>query len=171
MYLRKATIQDFKKVIELLNKSINLLKSENIDQWQDNMPNEDTFKEDIEKQRLYVLVFDGQVVGMATIHEEIEESYENLNSGKWINDDRYATIHRFSVDTDFSGKKFGNFLFACLISVAVSKGFKTIKIDTHKDNLRMQYLIQKNDFKYCGNFYIDGVNDEKNFRLAYQWVI
>ena len=30
-----------------------------------------------------------------------------------------------------------------------------IKIDTHKDNISMQKLLEKNGFKYCGIIYLE----------------
>lgn len=41
-----------------------------------------------------------------------------------------------------------------------------LKIDTHRDNIVMQHLLDKNGFKYCGVVYLENGSE----RIAYQKV-
>ena len=43
----------------------------------------------------------------------------------------------------------------------------SIKIDTHKDNISMQKLLEKNDFKYCGIIYLE----DGSQRIAFEKII
>ena len=44
---------------------------------------------------------------------------------------------------------------------------KSIKVDTHKDNISMQKLLRKNDFKYCGIIYLEDGSE----RIAFEKLI
>lgn len=39
-----------------------------------------------------------------------------------------------------------------------------IKVDTHEENISMQKLLKKNNFKYCGIIYLE----DKSKRIAFE---
>ena len=72
MILRPTKIEDISRVIDIINQAKTYFKNNDIDQWQDGYPNEETIEKDIENNEAYVLEEDGVILGtcMVTIHGE-----------------------------------------------------------------------------------------------------
>ena len=49
MILRPTKIEDISRVIDIINQAKTYFKNNDIDQWQDGYPNEETIEKDIEK--------------------------------------------------------------------------------------------------------------------------
>ena len=96
---------------------------------------------------------------MSIYHFAQRQMIENGNPTQWGYS--YPTpdlIERIASD----GAKHG--IFKCAADYCKSI-CDNIRIDTHHDNVIMQKLIEKNDFKRCGTIYVaDG-----SPRIAYQW--
>ncbi len=96
--------------------------------------------------------------GVFALFSGEEPTYQNIENGKWINDDEYVTVHRIASDGKVRG------IFKCAIDYCKSIS-DNIRIDTHKSNIVMQKLINQNDFTKCGIIHVaDG-----SPRIAYQW--
>ena len=114
-----------------------------------------------EKKQSYVCENDeGEVVGtFCTIYgENAEPQYLDIHDGQWYDDSPYAVIHRIAADG--SEKGIGTF---CINWVYEKYGH--IRIDTHGDNIVMQNLLKKLEFRYAGIIYCE-VDDDP--RLAYE---
>ncbi len=165
MEVRKATYEDIKRIMEIVNDAKEYLKGQGIDQWQDGYPNEKSFKSDIDKGESYVVV-DGQVIGCMALSFSGEETY-NVIEGAWLTNDKYGVIHRMAVDKEYKGKRVANKLLEFSEKDANEKGVYSIKIDTHPENMSMQKWIANNGFEDCGIIYLE--NGAKRF--AYEKVI
>ena len=87
----------------------------------------------------------------------IDETYNKIYDGQWLNEKPYGYIHRIAGDGKTKGV--GSFC----INWAFEK-CGNMKIDTHADNKPMQNLLLKLGFKKCGIIYIaDGSQ-----RVAFQ---
>lgn len=82
------------------------------------------------------------------MHEK-EPSYNDLKDGKWPeNTEDYWCIH--SVASGMKVKGVASFIFSWCEN---QPGVKCIKIDTHRNNLPMRHLVEKNGYIYCGHCY------------------
>ena len=160
MQIRKAIPDDLSAIMEIYGIAQDfMIESGNPNQWGHFYPKEDLIKEDIVNQDCY-LIYDGNVPhGVFVLIKGNEPTYKIIENGKWLNDDAYVTLHRIASDGKVKG------IFNCAIRYC--KGISdNIRIDTHKSNLIMQNLIEKNGFEKCGTIYVaDG-----SPRIAYQWV-
>ena len=164
MNLRKTEEQDLKVVMEIIKEAQEYLKKNNVDQWQDGYPTIQRFKEDIEKENSYVLVDDEQIVGTAYIAFEEEQDYNKIYKGSWLTLNDYAVIHRIAISNKARGGGAASKIMEEVERMCTERGIKSIKIDTHRDNLTMQNYLKKTGFKYCGIIYlIDGSE-----RFAYE---
>ena len=129
------------------SKEITYLKNNDIDQWQDGYPNEETIEKDIENNEAYVLEEDGVILGtcMVTIHGE--PAYNRIE-GKWILNCPYICVHRIAVDNEYKGKGLASTILDQV--VAMYPDYHSVRMDTHHDNLSMQSFLTKYGFKYCG---------------------
>lgn len=169
--IRLANINDLDKIMEIRNEASALLKYHGINQWQDGYPNKNTFLNDINNKTLFVSV-DEEVNGICSLSYLIDPSYNKIYGGKWLtNNSKYLVIHRLAVSKKMVNKGVATELIKFAINYANTNNLKSIRVDTHRDNKRMIYLLNKLGFKECGKiFLIDYVNIE-NLRTAFELVL
>jgi len=167
MEFRKAMEVDIDSIMNIIKQAQEYFKEQGIDQWQNNYPNVETIKNDIEKGYGYVLLKDGKIVGTVSVSFDGEKTYENIYEGKWISNLQYAVVHRMAIDSKLKGKGLASIIMKNIEKMCLDRDVHSIRIDTHEDNKSMQRLIDKNGFKYCGIIYLaDGSK-----RLAYEKLI
>ena len=122
----------------------------------------------IEDGCCYVLIVDEEVAGMASLIEGPDKNYQRIDSGEWKNrSDDYIAIHRVAISSKYQGMHLNDTLFACLLTVIETKGFKHVRIDTHPKNQRLQHIADKFGFEYRGIIYIEDETVEPE-RKAYE---
>ena len=114
--------------------------SGNPTQWGTSFPPQDLIEEDIDTNRLFVYLHNGEMEAVFAFVLGPDPTYAKIEDGQWLNDALpYGTIHRLAS----AGKRPG---------VATD----VIKI--------MQHLLEKNCFTRCGIIHVaDGTP-----RIAYQ---
>ena len=162
MNLRKATLDDVSSIMNIIHLAKEYFKENGIDQWQNGYPNLESTIKDIDNGHSYVICDEDKVVATAAIIDDVDPNYAYIEDGEWLSNFDYVCVHRVATLPDYKGKGLaGRFL-----SYAKTLGRKSVRIDTHKDNLSMQRMILKNNLKYCGIVYMsDGAK-----RFAYEWV-
>lgn len=166
MKIRKTTTQDINQVMHLIQQAQAYFKSQGIDQWQDGYPNHEKIYEDIQHDISYVLEDEGEIIATAAISLADDPTYEVID-GAWISDNPYAVIHRICVDNERKGKNIALQLLQYTQDLALNKGFRSIRIDTHQDNQSMQRFLLKHGFVYCGIITLES----KALRLAYEKIL
>jgi len=165
MNFRLSRLEDIKSIMEIINKGKEKLNKENIEQWQDGYPNEESIINDIKNTYSYVLVEENIIIGTVAISFDGESTYNKIYNGSWITtNEPYAVMHRVAVDINSKIKGKGRLLIENTEKLCKDKNINSIKIDTHEQNISMQNLLINNGFKYCGVIYLE--NGEK--RLAYE---
>lgn len=132
--------------------------SGNPTQWGDNFPPQELLEEDIDSNRLFVYVVNGQLLGVFAFILGVDPTYQVIEDGAWLNDALpYGTIHRLAS----SGKSKG---VASAVIEWCLEHCQSLRADTHADNQIMQHLLEKNGFTRCGIIHVaDGTP-----RIAYQ---
>ncbi len=167
IYLRKSTPQDLDDIMEIIEEARALLKKDGSTQWQNGSPNRAMLSHDIDQGNNYVLMVDDTVAGTASLFTEPDPTYEKIYEGSWNKPDApYATIHRVALSSNFRGMHLSKFMFSNFTTVAVEKGFKNMRIDTHEKNVRMQGLAKSLGYSQRGIIYIDSSEDGK--RIAFE---
>lgn len=167
MEFRRAVESDANSIMDIIGQAQYYFKEHGIDQWQNNYPNFDTVKNDINNKNAYVLLKDSIVVGTAAIIFDGEKNYKSIYNGKWISNGEYAAIHRIAVDTSNKGLGLGSVILKNAEEICLGMDIHSIRVDTHKENIPMQRLLYKNGFKYCGIIYIEDSSE----RMAFEKVL
>ncbi len=159
MNIRKAQLEEINTIMEIYKTAQDfMIESGNPNQWGHSYPSSELIHEDIDNGVCYVVCDDEDPHGVFALFSGDEPTYAYIENGKWLNDDEYVTLHRIASD----GKVKGIFKNAINYCKDLSDN---IRIDTHKNNIIMQKLIEKNGFHKCGTIYVsDGTP-----RIAYQW--
>lgn len=157
--VRRAVAEDLNRIMYIYSSAQEfMIASGNPTQWGHFYPDEDLIRDDIEKAICFLAYENNEIHGVAALCEGDEPSYQYIENGEWLNNDKYVTVHRIAGDGAVHG------VFDCIIDYCKGK-YDNIRIDTHNDNKVMQHLIEKSGFQKCGTIYVfDGTP-----RIAYQW--
>ena len=167
MDFRKAVKSDINRIMDIIKQAQDYFREKGIDQWQNNYPNYEVIRNDIEKGYGYVLLKEGKIIGTVAVSFDGEKTYDKIYDGKWISNLDYAVIHRLAIDSNYKGQGLASVIINNIEKICLTRNIHSIRIDTHEDNKSMQRLIDKNGFKYCGIIYLaDGSK-----RLAYEKLI
>ena len=100
--IREATIDDLNRIVEITNACGKHMISQNIFQWNEDYPNIEIFKKDLEKQSLYVIELESKIVGCVCISEKMDAVYKKV---KWLTPDtKNMYVHRLAIDPKYQGK-------------------------------------------------------------------
>ena len=157
--VRKTTHDDVLATESVLDDGRRALAQMDIPQWQGEYPNRIDVEDDIEHGRGYVAVDDeGTVLGTLAFTMNGEPTYDVID-GAWLTQSTsdaatYATIHR------------------CAVSAAAArKGAASVRIDTHRANVRMRGLACKRGYTECGVITLPYEHEADPTRIAYEKVL
>ena len=121
----------------------------------------------IDKNEFYLVEDNNEIVGMFAMIIGVDHTYDDIRNGKWINDDKYVTIHKIAAK--YQRRHIASFILDYVKKYIKSIGIYNIRIDTYKDNKSMANFLKYHGFVYCGiisiKYDFDNVNSLRN---AYQ---
>lgn len=164
MEFRKSTKADVLKIMEIIQEAQGHLKKSGINQWQNNYPNNDVIESDILKNESYVLIDNDKIAGTFALSFKDDKSYATIYEGEWLNHGKHSTIHRVAIGESFRGQGLASKIINFATELSINNNVDSIRVDTHKDNIAMQRLLEKNNFKYCGIIYLE----DKSPRIAFE---
>lgn len=164
MEFRKTAKTDIKDIMNIISQAQDYFKEQGIDQWQNNYPSVETINNDIANKHSYVLLKDNNIVATAAVSFDGEKTYDTIYEGQWISNNEFAVIHRIAVHSDYKGLGLSSEIMKNVEKLCLDTGVYSIKVDTHEENLSMQKLLKKNNFKYCGIIYLE----DGNKRIAFE---
>lgn len=165
---RKTQYDDIPQVLEIISQAQRYMKENNIDQWQNGYPNEESIISDIKKGEAFVGVLKdtGKIAATLAISLRGEPTYGYID-GKWKYDEPYAVVHRVAVSSTLKGSGIAGKAFSFAENYAAENGFNFMRIDTHCDNKSMQRCIEKFGFEYSGIIYLA----DSSKRMAFEYAV
>ncbi|SHJ51071.1 hypothetical protein SAMN02745751_02734 [Dethiosulfatibacter aminovorans DSM 17477] len=159
MEIRKTKMEDLNEVMEIYSRARQYMKDNgNPNQWVNGYPPEEVVREDILSGASYLCIEEDKTAAVFYFDPQAEDpDYKEIFDGKWLNDEPYGVIHRIAVALHKKGVA-----SYCLDWSLNQCG--NLKIDTHRDNLPMQAMLEKKGFVQCGIIYTRDGSE----RLAYQ---
>lgn len=160
--IRPAGLEDLPLVMEIYDYARAFMRANgNVTQWVNGYPSEELIRREIQDGHSFVCTDgDGEIVGTFCFILGDDPTYQQIYDGAWLNDEPYGVIHRMGTN----GKRKG------IAEACLDWSFQhsdNIRVDTHRDNLVMQHILEKNGFKRCGIIYVrDGTE-----RIAYQKIV
>ena len=141
MFVRKAVAEDLSNIMRIYHIAQEfMIETGNPDQWGHEYPGRNLIKEDIDNEVCHLICDMDGAHGVFALFSGDEPTYQYIENGEWLNDNQYVTIHRMASDGKLGG------IFNCAVSYCRGLS-EDIRIDTHENNLVMQGLIEKTDFK------------------------
>ena len=162
MMIRLSKFDDLPALTELFTEARGTIATLGIDQWQDGYPSAAVISEDIAKERSYMVEHDGALVGTFVLVQQ-EPDYDKIYEGQWQKDS-YIAIHRVAVSVASRGTGVTGEIVQYAAEQAESLGRTSLRIDTHRGNLPMRRMLEKQGFQYRGKIFLaDG-----SARVAYE---
>ena len=132
--------------------------SGNPTQWGTSFPPQDLIEEDIDTNRLFVYLHNGEMEAVFAFVLGPDPTYAKIEDGQWLNDALpYGTIHRLAS----AGKRKG---VATDVITWCLEHCESLRADTHADNKVMQHLLESEGFTRCGIIHVE----DGTPRIAYQ---
>ena len=158
---RGAVRADMARILDIYARAREFMaKNGNPTQWGDNYPSPELLEEDIDTNRLFVYMVNGQMQAVFAFILGPDPTYARIEDGKWLNDTLpYGTIHRLASNGTVRGVSRACFDFCTGLS-------DYVRVDTHADNRAMQAAIEGYGFRKCGNIYASS----GTLRTAYDYV-
>lgn len=167
MEFRLAKEIDREKIEKIYEDGSLKLKSLGINQWQGNeKPNLNNFSNLNENDIIYVLE-DKEIIVSTLIIYDKDEDYENNLVGTWNSPKPYVALHRIATLSGARKKGYGRKIIEFAENYAKENNFKSVRVDTHRENKSMQNLLNSMEYNYVGIVYLGG----KRERFAYEKIL
>lgn len=156
--VRQAGRHEIEIIMKIYDHARAVMKENgNPHQWGEWWPDRQQIEEDIDQGGCYLVMEDENIAGVFFFGFGPEPTYALIEDGQWLNDQPYAVLHRVAAAPQARR--------VLKTAVDFAAQFTTqIRIDTHADNYKMQYLLEKYGFRRCGIIYVE----DQTPRLAYQ---
>lgn len=170
MEIRRTKKEDIAAIMPIFDEARVTIAALGINQWQNGYPSREIIEKDFEKAQSYCVLKDGAIVGTFALIDDGEPTYDEIFDGKWLTGDgrdHYFAIHRVAISVQSRGSGTSSQIIDFCAEKARENGKSSLRIDTHRGNVVMRKMLEKNGFTHCGVIYLaDG--DE---RVAYEKVL
>jgi GNAT superfamily N-acetyltransferase len=157
MNIRQSGVNDLDALMSLFAQARGTIAALGIDQWQDGYPSEAVIMRDIEKGQSYCVEIDGQICATFALIDDGEPTYDRIFDGAWLTGDakgHYLAIHRVAIAVAMRGQGIAPAILSYAADAALRLGRTSLRIDTHRGNVVMRRMLEKNGFTLCGVIYI-----------------
>ncbi len=104
----------------------------------------------IDRQEMYLFTDGQNVAGMTAITMYQGEDYHEIPWSQKLKDDEVASVHIFTVAPEYQGKGVSKRMMEAIISLAMEKGKKAIRLDALESNIPARHMYEKLGFAYRG---------------------
>lgn len=144
-----AKLSDLAVCMNILDSGRSFQRQQGFTQWRDGYPAAADVQRDIHDGGAYLLTAAGRPAAYLYIGFDGDPAYPAIE-GSWHFDEPYGVLHRVAISENFRGMGLSDVLFCLAGELVKSRGFGCLRIDTHEQNKRMQHVLTKNGFSYCG---------------------
>jgi len=147
MIIRPATLADIPGIMQLIAEVVPAMNAAGNFQWDSTYPNAKVFENDITLKQLWVADADGDIAGIAAITTDQEAEYADVG---WDLNETAIVTHRLAVSTRYQGQGIAAKLMQQAEDEAISRGIKTLRIDTNSNNKATRQLFPKLGYEFAG---------------------
>ena len=147
---RRGKEVDLERIMALVADAQNWFRGQGIDQWQDGYPTCEIISSDILGGENYIIELNRVAVATFVISFAGEPTYDEIKGKGWLNENRYAVVHRIAVADECRRKGIAREILHYAEELSAEQGIADIRIDTHRDNVAMRALLKKLGYIHCG---------------------
>ncbi|KHD86043.1 GNAT family N-acetyltransferase [Heyndrickxia ginsengihumi] len=147
MIIRRGNVEDVTAIMEMVKNTIQIMKEEENDQWDEHYPLKTDFEADISGRSLFVAEEDGKVIGSVTVDQHEPEAYNILD---FQNNTPAFLMHRLVVDVYQRGKGIAKQLIQFAEHLAIEHHCPYMKTDTYAKNKKAFSLFTSEGYTLVG---------------------
>ncbi len=169
MEITKTGVADIESLMEIFREAQGTIAALGIDQWQNGYPSVPVVEDDVARQQSYCVRHDGKICGTFVL-VDYEPLYDNIEDGHWATGDGsrdYLAMHRVAVAVVMRGHGVADQMINFAADCARRAGKRSLRVDTHRGNVVMRRMLEKNGFAPCGIIHL--ANGDP--RVAYEKII
>lgn len=149
--IRKGTLNDINTIMLLCSACAKVMILKDIFQWNEHYPNTKAFTADIERNELYVLEVNNNIVGTIVISTLMDKEYIPV---KWLaKTQNNIYIHRLAIHPKHQGQGLAQQLMNFAEGYAIENNYDSIRLDTFSQNKRNQKFYELRGYKRLDNIY------------------
>lgn len=169
MIIQKAVKQNLEEILTIYKEAREYMAlNGNPNQWGNNYPPYELIESDINEEKCYIaLDEENKICGVFYFAIENDSMYNIIEKGQWLNDDKYAVVHRIAVSMNTHNKGIAGRCIDYAVEICKSEKVFNLRMDTHRDNQPMQAFLVKKGFEKCGIVFVDDGTE----RIAYHKLI
>lgn len=161
MKIRNAQAADLPEILKLYAEARDFMqKTGNGSQWGNSYPPVERVEADIRDGKSYVCETEDGLAGVFYFSDGPDPDYAKIYEGNWKSTGAYQVMHRVAAPGRVKGA--GSFC----IRWCAEHSQESLRIDTHRNNLPMQHVLEKLGFRKCGIIYLEN-GDE---RIAFEYL-
>lgn len=146
-----AKISEIPEILSLTKACAAFMISKGIYQWNEHYPSKEAFERDIDRNELYVLKIENQIIGTIVISTYMDDEYTAID---WLSPNtNNLYIHRLAVHPSFQKKGYAVQLMDYAEAFAKANNVASIRLDTFSQNSRNQKFYEQRGYKRLGNIY------------------
>lgn len=170
MKMMKSTHDILSRIEKVLPAIVKTMQAMDNPQWSELYPTTSDFKDDIDKEYLYYFVEDDNIIGVAALVCEYDAwFYEGIHQNQIVpKNDEVLYVHRIFIFPEFTGKRFGEKIYQCIINYAKAVEKSAVQVDTHENNIPMNKTLRNSGFAYTGSH---GREGRRGLWNMYEYVI
>jgi RimJ/RimL family protein N-acetyltransferase len=153
--LTLARWEEVAAVMEIIRDGRAFQRQQGFVQWDDTHPTQAAVEADIRRGDGYAIRVGGVLAGYLCLSFDGDPAYPAIE-GVWRFGGDYAVIHRMAIGEAYRGRGLTGQVFRLAGEIALQKGVEILRIDTHRDNLRMRHVLEKHGFVFCGTVVQNG---------------
>lgn len=148
LMFRNAQPEDLPRLLDLYLGSIELMRFQGIDQWDDVYPNEAVLEQDIVNQELYVLEEEDGLAASIVLNEDQEPQYRYVD---WqYHTGKIGVIHRLCVDAGHQGRGCAKQMAKMAEQHFRKRECSAVRLDAFPKNQPAIRLYQSLGYEFCG---------------------
>lgn len=145
--------EELEAILELTRACGRHMRENGIDQWDENYPDLNSLKRDIETNTLFAFRENDAIVGIVVLNESQDPEYGEIN---WSTrqSDRNIVVHRLAVSPDHQGKGIARKIMDFAEEWAKENDYDAIRLDTFSQNPRNQRFYKNRGYTELGSVYL-----------------
>ena len=149
--IRKGLYSDIDRILKITKACAKHMISKGIYQWNDLYPNKSAFEKDVNRNELYILQIDKNIIGCIAISTLIDEEYLPV---KWLTPNKNNIyIHRLAIHPEHQGNRYAQQLMDFAEQYAIENNYASIRLDTFSQNKKNQLFYELRGYKKLEDIY------------------
>lgn len=149
--IRAAKLADISQILVMTKACAKHMIQKGIFQWNEHYPSREAFLNDLERQELFVLDVNGEIIGAIVISTHMDDEYIPI---EWLTtSENNIYIHRLCVHPDHQGSGHAQSLMDFAENHAKQKKAPSVRLDTFSQNKRNQRFYEARGYQKLGDIF------------------